>query len=325
MRVATALIVALLLTACAAGGALREARGGGDCALIQQAIDALPPAGGQVVVRAGTYTCTQPVVIDRDDVELRGEGSATLLRAADRSDIPVLVMGQTADVPTDIRRRIRVADLSIDGNRTMQRYECRGGPCGKSSALRNNGVSVRGCHDCAVERVTAYSTRSGGLVAELNTRRLRVRDFTAFDNHFDGLAAYDTEDSTFSGIHVHDNIAAGLSFDLRFNHNTIGHAIVSRNRSVGVFIRDSTGNVFHTMQVRSSGEHGILLQSPKGPAAGNTFTGIVVAESAWDGLNVGEARSIDNSIAAAHFVRNGRECVSEAVPGLVRQSGTLCR
>jgi hypothetical protein len=325
MRIALGFIVVLLLTGCSGSGALREANGGGDCSGIQRAIDALPPSGGQVVVRAGMYTCTQPLVIDRDNVELRGEGPATLLRAADRSDMPVLVMGQMANVPTETRRRIRVSDLSIDGNRAMQHHECRGGPCGKDNALRNNGVSVRRCHDCAVERVTAYSARSGGLVAELNTRRLRVRDFTAFDNHFDGLAAYDTEDSTFSGVHVHDNLAAGLSFDLRFNHNTIGHAIVSRNRSVGIFMRDATGNVFHTLQVRASGEHGILLESPKGAAAGNTFTGIVVAESAWSGMHVDQARSIDNFVSGAQFVRNGRGCISEAVPGMVGVAGALCR
>lgn len=323
MRVAVAFLLALL-SGCASTGALRIASGG-DCATIQQAIDSLPAAGGQVFVRAGRYTCAAPLVIDRDDVELRGEGPATLLRAADGAEIPVLVMGQTVAVPTQTRRRIRVSDLAIDGNRTTQRFECRGGPCSRDNPLRNNAISVRRCDDCSVERVTAFSARSGGLVAELTSRRLRVRDFTAFDNHFDGLAAYETEDSTFSGIHVHDNLAAGLSFDLRFNHNTIGHAIIRGNRTVGIFMRDSIDNVFHTLQIRHSGEHGILLESPKRPAAGNTFAGIVVADSGRAGLRVAETACVHNFVSGAQFVRNAGGCISEIVPGLVEVSGTICR
>jgi hypothetical protein len=39
------------------------------------------------------------------------------------------------------------------------------------------------------------------------TRRLTVRNYTAFDNQFDGLACYQTEDSHFSHLNLHDNTA----------------------------------------------------------------------------------------------------------------------
>jgi hypothetical protein len=35
-----------------------------------------------------------------------------------------------------------------------------------------------------------------------------------FLSAFAGLAGYETEDSLFSDLHLHDNLAAGLSFDI---------------------------------------------------------------------------------------------------------------
>jgi hypothetical protein len=112
---------------------------------------------------------------------------------------PVLILGQTVAVPSITRRNNHISDLMIDGNRANQTSECMGGPCGPDHPLRNNGISIRRCEDCRVERVTIFSASSGGLVTELTCRGLTVRDYTSFDNQFDGLAAYEPENSTFSG------------------------------------------------------------------------------------------------------------------------------
>jgi hypothetical protein len=69
---------------------------GGDCDAIQGAIDGLPASGGAVLVAAGTYACSEPIVIDRDRVTLRGAGQATVLRLAPHANRPVLVLGQRA-------------------------------------------------------------------------------------------------------------------------------------------------------------------------------------------------------------------------------------
>src|SRR5262245_37497595 len=39
---------------------------------IQKAIAALPAQGGRVILGAGTFTVSEPLVIDRDDIELTG-------------------------------------------------------------------------------------------------------------------------------------------------------------------------------------------------------------------------------------------------------------
>lgn len=157
---------------------------GKHCAAIQKTINQLPAVGGEVRIPEGVYLCHKPIVIDRDNVSLRGEGAGTLLRLADGANAPVVVMGQAIPIPDTQRRHIVVSDLMIDGNRHNQSSECMGGPCSEAFPLRNNGISIRHCFDCRVERVTVHSASSGGLVTELTSRRLTIRDYTSYNNEF---------------------------------------------------------------------------------------------------------------------------------------------
>jgi len=300
-----------------------------NCEAIQNAINDLPAEGGQVLVQAGTYTCQIPLVIDRDNVELHGEGPATLLRLADGANAPVLIVGQTIPVPIATRHNVVVADLVIDGNRAKQTFECLGGDCTASNALRNNAITLRRVTDARIERVAVHSARSGGLVSELTCRRLTIRDFTSFDNHFDGLAGYETEDSVFSGLYLHDNLAAGFSFDIAFSNNIISDTVIASNAKVGIFMRDSRDNVFKGLQIRNSGEHGVFLAQvdtdTAKPASGNTFIGLAVSGSKGAGLRANDLSCVSNSVIGSQFIANTQGCISEASTGLVLSSGNICR
>lgn len=299
------------------------------CDAIQSAIDSLPAGGGLVIVQAGTYGCSKPLVIDRDNVQLVGEGPATLLRLADGANAPVLIVGQAIPVPNATRHNIVVSDLSIDGNRAGQTFECSGGDCTASNPLRNNAITLRRVTDAAVERVSVHSARSGGLVSELTCRRLTIRDFTSFDNSFDGLAGYETEDSILSGLYLHDNLAAGFSFDIAFNNNVISDTVIANNGKVGIFMRDSRDNIFKGLQIRNNGEHGVFLAQvdtdATKPASGNTFIGLVVSGSNGAGLRANDPSCIGNSVIGSQFVGNSQGCISEASTGLVLSSGNTCR
>lgn len=328
-----------------------------ECSAIQLSIDALPAEGGQVLVPAGIHVCTTAIVIDRDNVQLRGDGPASVLRLADHTNTPVIVIGSTAETPVP-RRNIQVMDLAIDGNRLNQDYECWDSPCGSGGMayIRNNGIAVRGAVDVLVENVNVKSTISGGLVAERGTRRLTVREFTAFDNHFDGLAAYETEYSTFSGLYLTNNCAAGLSFDLGFNHNMVSEVVISRDGtstcapgladgSVGAFILNSRDNLFLGMRIDNMRTHGLFLAdagSPASAATGNTFTGLVISNSGWDadpategfcvsgfvggtGMCLNNETLENNLVVGAQFSNNRGGCVVEATPALLTQSGVICR
>jgi hypothetical protein len=302
---------------------------GKQCSAIQTGINQLPATGGEIRIPAGTYTCHKPIVIDRDNVHLRGEGAGTLLRLADGANAPVLIMGQSMGVPDTKRRRIVVSDLMIDGNRQKQTSECMGGPCSEAFPLRNNGISIRHCFDCRVERVTVHNASSGGLVTELTSRRLTIRDYTSFDNEFDGLAGYETEESLFTGIHLYNNRAAGFSFDIQFNNNVFNDVLIANSGSVGIFIRDSQDNLFSNVQVLNSKQHGIFLAQvdtdATKPAAGNTFTGLVISNTGGYGVVANDASCNNTLLIGAQLMHTQAGCLYEATPGLVANLGTICR
>lgn len=292
---------------------------GGGCNAIQAAIN----KGGEVFVAAGTYRCRNSIVIDRDHVTLRGAGEATILRLEPSVNRPVLIVGQPAPrVPVTTRAHIRIANLLIDGNRTQQPFECHlSDACAGDDFLRNNGILLRGVQDVLVEHVTVKSARSGGLVSEHGTRRLTVRDFTSYDNHFDGLGGYRTEDSLFSGLHLHDNGAAGLSFDLDFVGNTVSRSVIADSRDVGLFMRDARSNVFSAVHIRDSGSFGAFVaENPDpdgGPTSCNMFTGIEVVRSGRNpaksghGMAFRDPSSLHNLVIGAQFLGNRDGTISD--------------
>jgi hypothetical protein len=299
------------------------------CDAIQNAIYQLPSDGGELVLLPGTYTCTHPIIIDKNNVTLRGSGPATLLRLADNANSPVIIMGLAEGIPSRSIRYARVIDLMIDGNRANQSSECMGGPCSMEFPLRNNGISIRRCVDCVVQSVTVYGAMSGGLVTELGCRRLTIRDYTSYDNEFDGLAGYETEDSTFSGIHLYGNKAAGISTDIKFNNNKFYDVTLADNKTVGIFMRDSLDNSFTNLHIRDSVQHGIFLAQvntdPSTAATGNTFTGVVISRSGGMGILANDASCINNMMVGAQFINNRHGCISEAASGLVENVGAICR
>jgi len=299
------------------------------CDAIQKAINELPPEGGEVVLSPGVYTCVKPIILDRNNLTLRGSGPATLLRLGDHINAPVLVMGLTENIPSRDTRHVRVIDLMIDGNRANQTSECMGGPCSDTFPLRNNGISIRRCLDCVVQSVTVFGAMSGGLVTELGCRRLTIRDYTSYDNEFDGLAGYETEDSTFSGIHLYGNKAAGISTDIKFNNNKFYDVTIADNKTVGIFMRDSLDNSFTNLHIRDSVQHGIFLAQvntdPGTAATGNTFTGVVISRSGGMGVMANDASCVNNMMVGAQFINNKHGCISEAASGLVENIGAICR
>ncbi|HZM05340.1 MAG TPA: right-handed parallel beta-helix repeat-containing protein, partial [Candidatus Saccharimonadales bacterium] len=224
--------------------------------VIQRTLDALPH-GGEVVLAAGKYIIRTPLILRHDHQTLRGSGPATILYLADKANCPVVILGAPVQEPQQHTSHLRLADLSIDGNRKHQQVEIWR-TRSDGAEINNNGVDVWAVDDVTVEHVICARCRSGGLVSSAVTRNLTVRDFTAFDNQFDGLACYLTEDSHFSKLYLHDNLGAGISLDLDFNHNHIEDSVLSGN-DLGVFMRQSRNNVFEGVTIQQSRHHGVFM------------------------------------------------------------------
>jgi hypothetical protein len=323
-------------------GLLQYAKGAvvvppGPCSNIQNAINSLPAGGGVVELSSGSYTCIGPIIIDRSNVWLRGEGPGTLIQLAPHRNTPLIIAGQAMNEPILTFSNIWISDLVLDGNRANQDFECWANDCAR---VRNNCISVRRAVNVVIERVTTRRARSGGVVVEKGSRRVTIRGLTSFENEFDGLAAYRTEDSVFSGLLLYNNCFAGLSLDLDFNNNTVSDANIFRTGAslncpelitrfnvppgtvgtVGVFLRDSVGNMFIGVRVRNPRQHGVFiadLPAGGGPAVRNTFSELVVrdiVDPSMNGFRVNNASCVGTILDAAQFINIPGPDIFEGAP-----------
>ena len=294
---------------------------------IQHALDALPAAGGEVVLSAGEITVHRPIVLQHDNLSLRGSGPATVLKLADNANCPVIILGEPVNHPRRTVHHLRVSEMAIDGNRSHQQRELWR-LSGEGSQVRNNGITVQCVSDSAVEYVTTARCRSGGLVTTLGVRRFIVRGLEAYDNQFDGLACYQTSDSLFTELFLHNNPGAGISLDLAFNHNIIRHAVLAAN-DLGIFMRSSRGNRFEEVSIFNSHHYGVFMAhvdelTPYGPMPApqtacveNSFTNLVASYCGSAAFRVNNDTCVDNVLVGAQFADNRKGGLSQARPDLV--------
>ena len=294
---------------------------------IQQALDLLPASGGEVVLPAGEYEVSQPIVLRRDGQTLRGSGDATILSLADDANCPVIILGEPVNHPARTVKHLHLSGLYIDGNRFSQQRELWR-LSGEGSEIRNNGITVQDVSDSLVDNVTCARCRSGGLVTTRGVRRLTVRNLNAFDNEFDGLACYQTTDSRFTDLNLHDNPAAGISLDLGFNHNCVSNAVLTGN-DLGIFMRASRCNRFQNVCITGSRHYGVFMAhaetrtargwgpAPRSECADNSFTNLTVENCGGAAFRVNNPTCTNNVLIRARFEGNRNGNLSQAQPNLV--------
>ena len=294
---------------------------------IQQALDHLPQSGGDVMLPPGTFEIYQPIVLRRDHQSLRGSGDATILHLADGANCPVIILGEPVNNPRRTVKDLHLSGLFIDGNREHQQRELWR-LYGEGSEIRNNGITVQNVSNSIVEHVTCARCRSGGLVTARGVRWLTVRDLTAFDNEFDGLACYQTSDCLFTKLHLHDNPGAGISLDLAFNHNVISNAVLTSN-DLGIFMRASRDNQFHNISIFSSRHYGVFMAQaeklttrgrqgiPRTECVDNSFTNLSASDCGSAAFRVNNPACTNNVIVRARFDGDARGDLSLARPDLV--------
>ena len=295
---------------------------------IQRALDQLPAGGGAVVLAPGVYDIHQPLWLNRNGLALRGAGASTVLRLADQADCPVVILGPIARQAAAVVHDLSLADLVIDGNRSHQGTEQWPDP-GNTSCIQNNGIIIQSASQVTVTRVVAAHCRSGGLVTANGVRTLTVSNFTAFDNQFDGLACYRTEDSVFTRLNLHDNQAAGISLDLNFDHNLISDSTLAGN-DLGIFMRRSSGNQFSQVTIAHSRHDGVFMAQwgrlaaagwqpiPQTECADNHFDGLEIHDCAGVAFRVNDPACVNNVIEDGVFTGNRNGGLVEPGANLVR-------
>jgi hypothetical protein len=295
-------------------------------AQVQEALDLLPAGGGKILLPPGEIVVDQPIILRRNNESLCGSGMETILYLANNANCPVIVMGQPVNNPKPTSH-LSVSNLFIDGNRVHQHWETWQAS-GDVSEIRNNGITVQNVRDSVIEEVACAHCRSGGLVSTLGTRRLIVRDFNSFDNQYDGLACYQTEDSLFTKLYLHDNPGAGISLDDNFNHNIIKDAVLSQN-NLGIFMRWSDDNHFDHISIYDCGDYGVFMAQaaertrrgaeiiPQSACVNNSFTAINAEKCGAAVFRVNDATCTNNVVAGAQFAEDTHGEYSMVEPNLL--------
>lgn len=275
-----------------------------DCAPIREALKNLPAGGGEVVVPAGTYMCEGPIILDRDNLTLRGEGQV-IIKLKPNTDSSVVIMGKIMDFPqaADKVYNVVVANLILDGNRHQQTpksaqdknpLECWKGDCYQPgvSLIRNNGISVRNVHNSKILNVTTKSATSGGVVTEHGVRNLLVDGLNSYDNHFDGYAGYETQGAIVRNTKLHHNQGAGVSIDLHYDNNLFENMEISDNGDLGTYQRESSGNTWRNVTVARNKKNGFymsIVEKPESCPMNNTFENTTMIDNGWAGFFLGGA------------------------------------
>ncbi len=225
-----------------------------DVTTIQQAIDSLPPQGGTVRVRAGTYVLGQGIHVNRSNVTIVGE-QGVVVRLGDHVNQPVFLVGTDEEIPSVSAENIRISEIEVDGNKDHQDSEYDA----TRPWIRNNGIDIRMVHDLCIDNVDSHDTRSGAIVVSWKSKRVFIHHCSVHHNCWDGIALYDSEDIQVSDFISYENQAAGLSLDNELRHVLFDNGSLKGNGTVGIFAKNSEDLSFHDLIVYDNETDGCFL------------------------------------------------------------------
>lgn len=264
------------------------------CESINASIAALPATGGQVVLEEGVYTCAEPIIINRDNIEVRGAGSGkTILRVDNGYALPVIVLGEPKTTrrssrwgmrfyPIKSTHNLRVSGITIDGNRhshaQQAEHECydfknkTSTYCGNDPGyfIRNNGITIRGAHNVVIEDVVTHGHLSGGIVLEKISSQIVIDGFKSYDNFFDGFAGYETRNCVVKNFELSGNGYSGISVDIDFQGNIFEDGIISDNLDNGVFSAQVGNNIYRRLEITKNKTFGFYFDGSRTKQADGT-------------------------------------------------------
>lgn len=232
---------------------------------IQEAIDDLESGGGSIFIRAGIYTLSQGIHINKSNVSLIGE-RGTKLKLGDGVNQPVILIGTDAETPIDRISDIEIENIEIDGNNDNQTSETDP----YRTWIRNNAIDVRMVDYLWISNANLHDAVSGAFVVSWDSNFIFVDNSSFHNCTYDGIALYDSADIQISNFICYENNAAGLSLDNQLENVIFNGGIIRDNNDVGIFARNSEDISFHDLIILSNSSHGCFL----GHEAVGTNTGV---------------------------------------------------
>ena len=234
---------------------------------IQEAIDALPRAGGEVYVSPGTYMLRRSVWL-RDNVTLRGAGAGTVLRRPRELATPITVGAEAgaSEVQVEDASIFEVwQDVSIYADRVHGWYSTTS----PIAAIDGNTITLlRGLNKSVDTAEGAAASNAFPMITAQSSSNVTIRDLT-----IDGGAPRPNEgvnDFTWAAIHLHNCI------DCRVEGCRIRDYICD-----GISVQNGRGATITGNTVENCRGHGM---HPGTGLADSVWSGNISRDNTADGL-----------------------------------------
>jgi parallel beta-helix repeat protein len=228
-----------------------ELAAGGD---VQKAVDALPAGPATLCLGAGEFALHRFVSIDRSDLTLRGQGSATVLRLDRGLEQPVIVIGDYREQqPRHPVSRVRVEDLRVVGGGWDGREYDPDYPY-----LMNSAVAVRGGQDIVIRGLSLSDCRSACILTEHGSRDLVIEDNVASGAYWDGLSLNDSSRVRVAGNTLQDNKAAGITIE-HLEDSRIENNRLADNGSAGIYLSNAHRNLIAGNRISGNNQAAVFL------------------------------------------------------------------
>lgn len=264
MKPVVGLMAWLALLALALGAGVASADPGRDCDRLVRpgedlrlVLDGLPDNGKHqtVCLAEGTFDLQDMLVLTRDELTLRGQGSdATVLQLAENTPSPVLVLGDARhQVPQRSIRQVTVADLAI-----------RGGGAGGSEFrpdlpyLSNSGLVVRRGEQITLRNLDVRHCRSACLLTEYHSENVTIANSYISDAQWDGISLNRAGPTSIVGNTIENNVAAGITVEYLQDSEVVDN-VIADNGSHGIYLADAEHNTFSKNVIKNNRQAGVFL------------------------------------------------------------------
>jgi parallel beta-helix repeat protein len=245
---------------------------------LQEAINAVPEAGGMVKIPPGEFEISEPLVISRSDFHLEGSGTATHIKNMNESGRPALIIQHPAKGDEDELWRVSLANMRITGNENSGNgIEAR-----RINEIFMNGVTVSEhggdgillyyCYedprisDCLI----TYNKRTG---LNLEACHDIVVSANQFEENNDALRCIDSYNLCMTGNNLDDHLGHGVVIENTYGSVVAGNMIEECQGYAVVMDRDCYGNTVSANVIAHNVSGGVDLRDAHGCAvSANTFT-----------------------------------------------------
>jgi parallel beta-helix repeat protein len=248
---------------------------------INNAITALPASGGEVVILDGTYNITAPISVNKNNVSVRGNGNATVLKRMWNSS-----SGEGVITLTSVQG-CRIENLQIDGNKATY------------TASYNYGIRLYSSSDNTVTGNTCNNNNSHGIYLYSSSDNTVTGNTCNNNSH--GIYLSSSSNNTVTGNTCNNN-SRGIYLSSSSNNTVTGNTC-NNNSYYGIYLSSSSNNTVTGNTYNNNNSHGIYLYS----SSDNTVTGNTCNNNSYYGIYLS---SSSNNTVTGNTCNNNNEGIT---------------